>query len=67
MTCCPASFFAMFTRRLLTSAVGRAIIETDVLVVGGGPAGLSTAIRVKQLDTSTQVMLLEKGAEIGML
>lgn len=56
----------MFARRLLASTAGRAAIETDVLVVGGGPAGLSTAIRLKQLDSSTQVMLLEKGAQIGM-
>ena len=41
----------------------------DVLVVGGGPAGLATAIRLKQLalaaDRELAVCLLEKGSEIG--
>ena len=40
-------------------------IETDVLIVGGGPAGLAAAIRLKQLKPELGVLLLEKGAEIG--
>jgi electron-transferring-flavoprotein dehydrogenase len=40
-------------------------MEFDVLIVGGGPAGLSAAIRLKQLNPATSVCLIEKGAEIG--
>jgi len=41
------------------------VMECDVLIVGGGVAGLSAAIRLKQLDDSLNVMLVEKGSEIG--
>ncbi|MGL6072302.1 electron transfer flavoprotein-ubiquinone oxidoreductase [Craterilacuibacter sp.] len=44
-------------------------MEYDVVVVGGGPSGLTTAIRLKQLAAKTgqelSVCLLEKGSEIG--
>lgn len=37
----------------------------DVVIVGAGPAGLSAAIRLKQLNADVSVVVLEKGAEVG--
>lgn len=47
------------------SAVERDVMEYDVVTVGAGPAGLSFAIRLKQLNPDLSVCVIEKASTIG--
>jgi len=47
------------------SEVERDVMEYDVVTVGAGPAGLSFAIRLKQLNPGLSVCVIEKGATVG--
>src|SRR2546423_2690627 len=43
----------------------RESMEFDVAIVGAGPAGLASAIRLKQLNADLTIVVVEKGSEVG--
>jgi len=43
----------------------RDVLEVDALIVGGGPAGLAAAYRLRQLMKDASIAVIEKGKEIG--
>jgi electron-transferring-flavoprotein dehydrogenase len=55
----------MTPQEILEQFGPREAMEYDVVIVGAGPAGLATAIRLKQLNAELSVVLLEKGSEPG--
>ena len=48
-----------------TTQTDREVMDYDIVIVGAGPAGLSAAIRLKQINADLEVVVLEKGSEVG--
>ena len=49
----------------MTDKIRREVMEYDVIIVGAGPAGLSTAIKLRQINPDISVCILEKASEVG--
>src|SRR5512143_2270007 len=55
----------MAWEKFMAELPAREAMECDVVIVGAGPAGLAAAIRLKQLAADINVIVVEKGSEVG--
>lgn len=64
------SFASVSNQEVDPRTTERMVIDTDVIIVGAGPAGLSAAIRLKQLANAEgkeiNVIVIEKASQIGI-
>ena len=49
----------------MSEKIQREVMKYDVVIVGAGPAGLATAIKLRQLQPDVNVCILEKASEVG--